>query len=119
MITVISQVQLACWELVFAKRDEQNQLANVNLAREQLRMIEEQVSVGTSANSRSSPGIDSDRFGRNRLCYTSIQAVTTAENVLKQLVLRNRNAQRMVQSFKANGRAVISPDAHQSKGRSR
>src|SRR2546423_8661564 len=48
VITVISQVQQAYWELVFAKRDEQNQLSNVNLAREQLRMIEEQVSVGTS-----------------------------------------------------------------------
>ena len=46
VIAVISQVQQAYWELVFARRNEQNHLSNVNLAREQLRMIEEQVSVG-------------------------------------------------------------------------
>jgi HAE1 family hydrophobic/amphiphilic exporter-1 len=49
VIAVISQVQQAYWELVFALRNEQNQLSSVNLAREQLRMIEEQISVGNSA----------------------------------------------------------------------
>jgi HAE1 family hydrophobic/amphiphilic exporter-1 len=52
VIDVISQVQQAYWELVFARRNEQNQLSNVSLAREQLRMIEEQVSVGISATLR-------------------------------------------------------------------
>jgi HAE1 family hydrophobic/amphiphilic exporter-1 len=91
VITVISQVQLAYWELVFAKRDEQNQLANVNLAREQLRMIEEQVSVGTSPTLDRAQALTQIASAETAL-LTSIQAVTTAENVLKQLVLRNRNA---------------------------
>jgi len=48
-IALITQVQQDYWELVFALRDQQNQLSNVNLAREQLRMIEERISIGASA----------------------------------------------------------------------
>ena len=91
VITVISQVQLAYWELVFAKRDEQNQLSNVNLAREQLRMIEEQVSVGSSATLDRAQALTQIASAETSL-LSSIQAVTTAENGLKQLILRNRNA---------------------------
>jgi len=91
VITVITQVQQAYWELVFAKRDEQNQLSNVNLAREQLRMIEEQVSVGTSATLDRAQALTQIASAETAL-LTAIQAVTTAENVLKQLILRNRSA---------------------------
>jgi outer membrane protein TolC len=48
-IAVIAQVQQSYWELVYALRDQQNQLSNLNLAREQLRMIEERILVGASA----------------------------------------------------------------------
>lgn len=91
VITVISQVQQAYWELVFTKRDEQNQLSNVNLAREQLRMIEEQVSVGTSATLDRAQALTQIASAETAL-LTAMQAVTTAENVLKQLILRNRSA---------------------------
>src|SRR5262249_52216217 len=40
VIAVIAQVQQAYWELVYAIRDQQNQISSLNLAREQLRMIE-------------------------------------------------------------------------------
>jgi HAE1 family hydrophobic/amphiphilic exporter-1 len=48
-ISVISQVQQAYWELGFALRDQQNQLANLNLSRENLRQVEAQIAVGTKA----------------------------------------------------------------------
>src|SRR5882724_5942268 len=90
-IAVIAQVQQAYWELVFALRDQQNQLSNVNLAREQLRMIEERISVGAS------PGLDrAQALAQLATSETNLlaatQYVTTVENVLKPLILRNSAA---------------------------
>jgi len=90
-IAVIAQVQQAYWELVFALRDQQNQLSNVNLAREQLRMIEERISVGAS------PGLDrAQALAQLATSETNLlaatQYVTTTENVLKQLILRTKSA---------------------------
>ncbi len=48
-IDVITRVQLAYWELVFALRDQQNQLANLNLSRESLRNVEAQIAAGAKA----------------------------------------------------------------------
>jgi len=91
VINVISQVQFAYWELVFARRNEQNQLSNVNLAREQLKMIEEQVSVGISATLDRAQALTQIASAETAL-LSATQAVTTAENVLKQLILRNKSA---------------------------
>ena len=90
VITVISQVQQAYWELVFARRNEQNQLSNVNLAREQLRMIEEQVSVGISATLERAQALTQIASAETAL-LSATQAVTTSENALKQLLLRNKS----------------------------
>jgi outer membrane protein len=83
VIAVISQVQQAYWELVFARRNEQNQLSNVNLAREQLRMIEEQISVGISATLERAQALTQIASAETAL-LSAVQSVTTAENVLKQ-----------------------------------
>jgi HAE1 family hydrophobic/amphiphilic exporter-1 len=91
VIAVISQVQLAYWELIFARRNEQNQLANVNLAREQLRMIEEQISVGISATLERAQALTQIASAETAL-LSATQNVTTTENVLKQLILRNKSA---------------------------
>lgn len=91
VINVISQVQFAYWELVFARRNEQNQLSNVNLAREQLRMIEEQVSVGISATLDRAQALTQIASAETAL-LSATQAVTTAENVLKQLILQKKSA---------------------------
>src|SRR6266849_1014529 len=48
-IDVISRVQSAYWDLAFALRDQQIQLANLNLTRENLRMVEAQIAVGVKA----------------------------------------------------------------------
>src|SRR5438132_4910204 len=48
-IDVISQVQSAYWDLVFALRDQQIQLENLNLSRENLKRVEAQISAGAAA----------------------------------------------------------------------
>jgi len=91
VINVISQVQQAYWELVFALRDEQNQLENVNLAREQLRMIEEQIKVGTSSTLERAQALTQIASAETALLGAA-QVVTSNENALKQLLLRNKSA---------------------------
>jgi outer membrane protein TolC len=108
VITVISQVQQAYWELVFAKRDEQNQLSNVNLAREQLRMIEEQVSVGTSATLDRAQALTQIATAETAL-LSATQVVTTAENVLKQLILRNKSASEWSNRLKPTDEPSLAP----------
>src|ERR1044072_7716089 len=48
-IDVITRVQQSYWELVFALRDQQNNLANLNLSRESLRNVEAQIAAGAKA----------------------------------------------------------------------
>ena len=42
-------MQSVYWDLVFALRNQQNQVANVNLARENLRQVEVRIKVGDAA----------------------------------------------------------------------
>jgi outer membrane protein TolC len=106
VINVISQVQLAYWELVFARRNEQNQLENVNLAREQLRMIEEQVSVGISATLERAQALTQIATAETAL-LSATQTVTTTENVLKQLILRNKSAAEWSNRLKPTDEPVL------------
>ncbi|MGA9767944.1 MAG: TolC family protein [Blastocatellia bacterium] len=84
-IAVIAQVQQAYWELVFAQRDQQNQLSNLNLAREQLRMIEERIAVGTSAPLERAQALTQIATSEINL-LAAVQYVTTTENALKLLI---------------------------------
>lgn len=85
-INVITQVQQAYWELVFALRDQQNKLETVNLAREQLRIIEERISVGVSSPlERAEAETQIQTANTNLLAAT--QYITVTENALKQLLL--------------------------------
>jgi outer membrane protein len=90
-IAVIAQVQQAYWELVYALRDQQNQLSSLNLAREQLRMIEERISVGASAPLERAQGLTQIATTQTTL-LSATQYVTTTENALKQLILRDTTA---------------------------
>lgn len=91
VISVIAQVQQAYWELVFAIRDQQNQLSNLNLAREQLRMIEERIKVGASAPLERAQALKQIATSETSL-LSAMQYVTTTENALKQLILRDQTA---------------------------
>jgi len=91
VIAVIAQVQQTYWELVFGLRDQQNQLSNLNLAREQLRMIEERISVGASPPLDRAQALTQIATSETNL-LTATQFVATTENALKQLILRNTAA---------------------------
>ncbi|HBB89873.1 MAG TPA: hypothetical protein DC047_19895 [Blastocatellia bacterium] len=87
-IDVISQVQSAYWDLAFALRDQQIQLANLNLTRENLRVVEAQISVGVVAPLQRAEVL-TEMATRESALLTATQTVSTAENTLKQLMLKD------------------------------
>ena len=86
-IDVITRVQQAYWELVFALRDQQNQLANLNLSRESLRNIEAQIAAGAKAPLERAE-VQTELANRETALYSAIQAVAIAENNLKVLIFK-------------------------------
>ncbi|HEX8354275.1 MAG TPA: TolC family protein, partial [Pyrinomonadaceae bacterium] len=87
-IAVISQVQRAYWDLVFALRNEQNQVANVNLARENFRRTEASVAAGASAPLQRAE-IETELSTRESSLLIANQQVTVAENTLKSLLIKD------------------------------
>jgi outer membrane protein len=87
-IDIISQVQRAYWDLVFALKDEQNQIANVNLARENFRRTEASVAAGASAPLERAE-VQTELSNRIAALLSSSQLVSVAENTLKQLLLKD------------------------------
>jgi HAE1 family hydrophobic/amphiphilic exporter-1 len=108
VIAVITQAQQAYWELVYALRDQQNQLSSLNLAREQLRMIEERISVGSSAPLERTQALTQIATSENNL-FAATQYVTTTENSLKQLILRNATADAWSARVDPTDRPVLGP----------
>lgn len=90
-IDVITQVQRAYWDLVFALRDQQNQLDNLNLTRESLRRIEAQIAVGTQAPLARAE-VQTELANRESTLLVAVQGVSIAENNLKQLIIKDANA---------------------------
>ena len=109
-ITVISQVQSAYWDLVFALRNQQNQVANVNLSRENLRQIEARIDAGTAAPLQKAE-VETELATREGELLSAIQQVTTAENRLKQLFLRDPNATEWVAQIVPTDAPVISDES--------
>ncbi|HEX5708398.1 MAG TPA: TolC family protein [Pyrinomonadaceae bacterium] len=87
-IEVIAQVQRAYWDLVFALRDEQNQIANLNLARENFRRTEASVAAGAVAPLERAE-IQTELSNRESALLLATQSVSIAENNLKNLILRD------------------------------
>ncbi len=90
-IDVITRVQQAYWELVFALRDQQNQLANLNLSRESLRNVEAQIAAGAKAPLERAE-VQTELANRETAVYSAIQAVAIAENNLKVLIFKDPNS---------------------------
>ncbi len=90
-IDVITRVQQAYWELVFALRDQQNQLANLNLSRESLRNIEAQIAAGAKAPLERAEVL-TELANRETALLTAIQTVAIAENNLKVLIFKDPNS---------------------------
>jgi outer membrane protein len=87
-IAVISQVQRAYWDLVFALRNEQNQVANVKLAQENFRRTEASVAAGASAPLQRAE-IETELSTRESSLLLANQQVTFAENTLKELLIKD------------------------------
>ncbi|MDT7541492.1 MAG: outer membrane protein [Acidobacteriota bacterium] len=87
-IDVISRVQRAYWDLVFSLRDQENQVANVNLARENFRRTEASVAAGASAPLQRAE-VQTELANREQALLNSVRSVSISENNLKQLILRD------------------------------
>jgi HAE1 family hydrophobic/amphiphilic exporter-1 len=83
---IIANVQLAYWELTFALRNEQNQLANLNLARESFRRIELTIAAGAGAPLQRTE-VQTEIAARESALLLASQYVSVAENKLKTLIL--------------------------------
>ncbi len=97
-IAIISEVQRSYWDLVFALRDQQNRLANLNLARENLRQIEAKIQAGVSAPLARAE-VATELANRESDVLLATQQVSITENSLKTLLLRDANAPEWTQSF--------------------
>src|SRR4051812_2005647 len=87
-ISTINQVQRSYWDLVFALRDQQNRVANVNLARENLRQIEAKIEAGASAPLERAE-VATELANRESDLILATQQVSISENSLKQLLYRD------------------------------
>ena len=89
-IETIAQVQRAYWDLVFALRDQQNRQSNLDLTRENLRRVEAQITAGAAAPLARAE-VATELANRETDLLTSAQQVSTAENTLKGLLLKESN----------------------------
>jgi outer membrane protein len=87
-IQTITAVQQAYWELVFALRDQQNQLDNLNLTRENLRNVEAQIAAGAKAPLERAE-VQTELANRESALLVAVQGVSIAENNLKQLIFKD------------------------------
>jgi outer membrane protein len=84
----VTQVQTAYWDFVFALRNQQNQVANVDLAKENLRQIEARIQAGAAAPLERAE-VATELANREGELLLATQQVSIAENTLKGLVLRD------------------------------
>jgi outer membrane protein TolC len=91
VIEIISRVQKAYWDLVFALRDQQNKVANLNLSKENLRQIEAKISAGTVAPIAKAE-VETEIANREAEVLVAAQQVSIAENSLKALIFKDGNS---------------------------
>src|SRR5712671_2499743 len=87
-ILIISEVQAASWNLVFALRNQQNQLDSLNLSRQNMKNIEAQIAAGAKAPLDRAQ-VQTDIATREANLFIATQNVSQSENTLKQLMLRD------------------------------
>lgn len=108
-IETIAQVQRAYWDLVFALRDQQNRLANLELTRESLRQVDARIAAGAAAP-LSKAEVETELANREGDLLIATQQVSIVENQLKQLLLRDVTAAEWSQTFVPTDRPAFSTD---------
>src|ERR1035437_9088324 len=103
----VNSVQRAYWDFVFALRNQQNQVANVDLARENLRQIEAKIDAGAAAPLERAE-VATELANRQGDLLLSTQQGETSENTLKQLVLRDPLSAEWTQTFVPTDAPVVS-----------
>ena len=96
--STVTAVQRAYWDFVFALRNQQNQVANVNLAKENLRQIEAKIDAGAAAPLEKAE-VQTELANREGDLLVATQQVSIAENALKQLILRDPLSPEWSQTF--------------------
>ncbi|MBL8182508.1 MAG: TolC family protein [Blastocatellia bacterium] len=89
--STIASVQRAYWDLVFSLRDQQNQVANLNLAKENLRQIEARIAAGAAAPLAKAE-VETELANREGALLSATQQVSIAENSLKLLIFGDPNS---------------------------
>ena len=97
-IDTIAQVQRAYWDLVFALRDQQNRVANLNLTKENLRQVEAKIAAGSAAPLQKAE-VSTELANRESDVLIASQQVSIAENALKALLLKNALASEWSESL--------------------
>lgn len=105
----IAQVQRSYWDFVFALRNQQNQIANVNLARENLRQIEAKIDAGAAAPLERAE-VETELANREGDLLQATQQVGVSENALKQLILRDPLSNEWSQSITPTDAPKVGPD---------
>jgi len=108
-IDVIAQVQRAYWDLVFALRDQQNRVANLNLTKENLRQVEARIAAGAAAPLQKAE-VNTELANRETDVLLASQQVSITENTLKRLLLKDPGASEWSQSFTPTDSPVFSSD---------
>jgi outer membrane protein TolC len=109
-IGVISQVQAAYWNLVFALRDQQNQVANLNLSKENLRIVEAKISAGTAAPLQRAE-VETELANRESGVISATELVSISQNSLKQLLLKEVSDKDWNANFVPTDAPVFSNDS--------
>lgn len=109
-IGIISQVQAAYWDLVFALRDQQNRAANLNLAKENLRQVEASIAAGRAAPLERAE-VSTELANRESDVLVAAQQVSIAENSLKNLLLKETTDPDWNQSIVPTDQPIFSQDS--------
>jgi outer membrane protein TolC len=108
-IETIARVQQTYWDLVFALRDQQNRVANVNLAKENLRQIEARIEAGAAAPLERAE-VATELANREGDLLLATQQVSITENSLKQLVIKDPASAEWLQTYVPTDKPVIGTD---------
>lgn len=106
---IVAQVQRAYWDLVFALRDQQNRVANLDLTKENLREVEARIAAGAAAPLARAE-VATELANREGDLLLATQQVSIAENALKRLLLKDSVSPEWLQSFVPTEKPAISLD---------
>ena len=109
-IDTIAQVQRTYWDLVFALRDQQNRIANLDLTKENLRQIEARIAAGAAAPIARAE-VATELASREGDVLLATQQVSITENALKQLILKDAMNAEWAASFVPTDKPAFSLDS--------